>query len=622
MTDHTVDTAEAPGIEQHGFGAEVGRLLDLVVHSLYSEREIFLRELVANAADAVDRRRFESLTDSALALPEGAKVRIIPDKAARTLLIADDGIGMTRQELIDNLGTIARSGTRAFGAALADAKPEDRPSLIGQFGVGFYSAFMVADRVSVTSRKAGSDEAWTWESEGAGEFTIAPATRETPGTDIVLHLKADAEEYLEPIRLETVIRKWADHVTLPITVAQDGKDQPANEGTALWRKPKAELTEQQYAGFYRHLGAMFDSPWATLHWRAEGTLEYFALLFIPGMKPFEPVEGERKSRVRLHVRRMFITDDADLLPGWLRFVQGVVDTEDLPLNVSREMLQTTPVLGRIRKAVTNRVLTELKTRAKEAEDYAKFWNNFGAILKEGVWEDAEHRTDVAGLLRFKSSAAEGWVGFADYIGRMAEGQDTIWYLTGDDAETLAKSPQLEGFRARGIEVLLLADPIDSFWPDRLDGFEGKTLKSVTQAGDTLDGKDDGEKPDISNLLAAFKSALGDAVSDVKATGRLTDSAVVLSAGFGPDLQMQRLMRRSGRATPAMPPVLEVNPTHPLIAALHARMASGTPVAEAELGEIAGSLLDLARVQEGDLPRDPAGFARRITAMLAGRLEAA
>jgi molecular chaperone HtpG len=626
MTDSAPETAEAPKdmgkIEKHGFGAEVGRLLDLVVHSLYSEREIFLRELVANAADAVDRRRFESLTDPALALPEGAKVRIVPDKAARSLLIADDGIGMTRDELIANLGTIARSGTRAFGAALADAKPEDRPSLIGQFGVGFYSAFMVADRVSVTSRKAGSDEAWTWESEGAGEFTIAPGMRETPGTDIVLHLKADAEEYLEPIRLETVIRKWADHVTLPITVAQDGKDQPANEGTALWRKPKAELTEQQYAGFYRHLGAMFDSPWATLHWRAEGTLEYFALLFIPGMKPFEPVEGDRKSRVRLHVRRMFITDDADLLPGWLRFVQGVVDTEDLPLNVSREMLQTTPVLGRIRKAVTNRVLTELKTRAKEPEDYAKFWNNFGAILKEGVWEDAEHRTEVAGLLRFKSSSAEGWVGFADYIARMQEGQDTIWYLTGDDAEALAKSPQLEGFRARGIEVLLLADPIDSFWPDRLDGFEGKTLKSVTQAGDALDGKDEGDKPDISNLLAAFKSALGDAVSDVKATGRLTDSAVVLSSGGGPDLQMQRLMRRSGRAAPAMPPVLEVNPMHPLIAALHARMNSDKPVGEDEMAEVAGSLLDLARVQEGDLPRDPAGFARRITAMLAGRLEAA
>jgi molecular chaperone HtpG len=623
MNETATGTAEAPEIEKHGFGAEVGRLLDLVVHSLYSEREIFLRELVANAADAVDRRRFESLTDSTLALPEGAKVRIVPDKAARSLLIADDGIGMTRQELIDNLGTIARSGTRAFGAALADAKPEERPSLIGQFGVGFYAAFMVADRVTVTSRKVGTDEAFTWESDGAGAFTIAPATRETAGTDIVLHLKADAEEYLEPIRLETVVRKWADHVTLPITVAQDGKDQPANEGTALWRKSKSELTEQQYAGFYRHLGAMFDSPWATLHWRAEGTLEFFALLFVPGMKPFEPVEGERKSKVRLHVRRMFITDDAELLPSWLRFVQGVVDTEDLPLNVSREMLQTTPVLGRIRKAVTNRVLSELKTRAKDAEDYAKFWNNFGAIVKEGMWEDAEHRSEVAGLLRFRSSSDDGLVGFADYVGRMKEGQDTIWFLAGDDVDALAKSPQLEGFRARGIEVLLLPDPIDAFWPDRLADFDGKKLLSVTQAGDSLDDKTEGEQPDISNLLAAFRTALGDAVSDVRATRRLTDSAVVLSAGAGPDLQMQRLMRRSGRAGPTMPPVLEVNPTHPLIAALHARQSqTDKPMDEAELADIAGSLLDLARVQEGDLPRDPASFARRITALLAGRLEAA
>ncbi len=622
MTDTATATAEAVGIEKHGFGAEVGRLLDLVVHSLYSEREIFLRELVANAADAVDRRRFEALTDPALALPDGAKVRIVPDKSARSLLIADDGIGMAKQEMIENLGTIARSGTRAFGAALADAKPEDRPSLIGQFGVGFYSAFMVADRVAVTSRKAGTDEAWTWESDGAGAFTIAPATRETAGTDIVLHLKADAEDFLEPMRLEHVVRKWADHVTLPITIAQDGKDLPANEGTALWRKAKADLTEQQYAGFYRHLGAMFDSPWATLHWRAEGTLEYFALLFVPGMKPFEAVEGERKSRIRLHVRRMFITDDAELLPPWLRFVQGVVDTEDLPLNVSREMLQTTPVLGRIRKAVTNRVLSELRSRAKDAADYEKFWNNFGAVLKEGMWEDAEHRNDVAGLLRFRSSGVEGLTGLADYVGRMKEGQDTIWFLAGDDPDALAKSPQLEGFRARGLEVLLLPDPIDAFWPDRLETYEGKKLRSVTQAGDALDAKDgaDAAQPDISNLLAAFKTALGDAVSDVRATGRLTDSAVVLSSGAGPDLQMQRLLRRSGRAAPAMPPVLEVNPTHPLIAALAERLGQeASPLDQDALADIAGSLLDLARVQEGDLPRDPAGFARRITALLAGRL---
>jgi molecular chaperone HtpG len=632
MNEGSTDTL---GKETHGFGAEVGRLLDLVVHSLYSEREIFLRELVANAADAVDRRRFEALTDPALALPEGARVRIVPDKAARTLLIADDGLGMSRQELIDNLGTIARSGTRAFGAALADAKPEERPSLIGQFGVGFYSAFMVADRVTVTSRKAGSDEAFVWESEGAGAFTIGPAERETAGTDIVLHLKADAEEYLE--------RKWADHITLPITIARDGKDEAANEGTALWRKPKSELTEQQYAAFYRHQGAMFDSPWATLHWRAEGTLEFFALLFVPGMKPFEPVEGERISRIRLHVRRMFITDDAALLPPWLRFVQGVVDTEDLPLNVSREMLQTTPVLGRIRKAVTGRVLSELRNRAKDAADYAKFWANFGAIMKEGVWEDAEHRKEVAGLLRFRSSAeppASGddrggddkggddkpWVGLADYVGRMQEGQDTIWFLAGDDAEALAKSLQLEGFRARGIEVLLLPDPIDAFWPERLESFEDKTLRSVTQAGDQLDAKDAADRaaaPDISNLLAVFRTALGDSVSDVRATFRLTDSAVVLASGAGPDLQMQRLLRRSGRAGPTMPPVLEVNPTHPLIAALHSRMEQAdTPMPAEAAAEIAGTLLDLARVQEGELPRDPSAFARRITALLAGRIDAA
>jgi molecular chaperone HtpG len=597
--------------EHHAFGAEVGRLLDLVVHSLYSEREIFLRELVANAADAMDRRRFEALTDPNLSPPPDAKIRIVPDKPARTLLIADDGIGMGRQELIDNLGTIARSGTRAFGEALASAKPEDRPSLIGQFGVGFYSAFMVADRVEVTSRKAGSEETFTWASEGAGDFMITPANRENPGTDVVLHIKADAEEYLEPFRLESVVRKWADHITLPITIARDGKDQPANEGTALWRKPRTDITEQNYKEFYRHLGHMFDEPWSTLHWKAEGTLEFFALLFVPGMKPFDPLDNDRESHVRLHVRRMFITDKAELLPPWLRFVQGVVDTEDLPLNVSREMLQSTLVLGRIRKALVGRVLSELKTRAKEAEEYAKFWENFGPVLKEGVWEETEHRSELAPLLRFHSSTKDGWTSLPEYADRMQTGQDTIWFLAGDNAEALKSSPQLEGFRAKGIEVLLLSDPIDAFWPERMDTFEGKKLKSVTQAGDELGT--DGEAPDISALLAALKTALGADVSDVRATARLTDSAVVLSAGTrGPDLQMQRLLRRAGRATLPAAPVLEVNPRHKLIEKL-AGKASETEL----IGEAAATLLDLARVQEGDLPRDPGAFARRVTLLLAG-----
>jgi molecular chaperone HtpG len=344
-------------------------------------------------------------------------------------------------------------------------------------------------------------------------------------------------------------------------------------------------------------------------------VEFHALLFIPGMKPFEPAgEQERVSRVRRHVRRMFITDRAELLPPWLRFVQGVVDTEDLPLNVSREMLQTTPVLARIRKALVGRVLSELKTRGKDADEYAKFWENFGAVLKEGVWEDTEHRKELAALLRFRSSTQEGWVSLADYVGRMQGGQDTIWYLAGDNADALKASPQLEGFRAKGIEVLLMADPIDAFWPERLDSFEDKKLRSVTQAGDEI-AKDE-DQPDISPLLAALKEALKEDVSDVRATARLTDSAVVLAAEEkGPDLQMQRLLRRAGRSTMPSRPVLEVNPKHKLVAALSGKLEDTALVADT-----AATLLDLARVQEGDVPKDAGAFARRVTALLAGRFE--
>ena len=599
-------------IERHGFGAEVGRLLDLVVHSLYSDREIFLRELVANAADATDRRRFEALTDPAMAPPEQARLRIVPDKAARTLTIADDGIGMTKDELGQNLGTIARSGTRAFGQALETSDAAERPSLIGQFGVGFYAAFMVAVRVTVTSRRAGGDQAWAWESDGRGEYTLAPASREQPGTDVVLQIKADADEFLEPVRLDAIVRKWADHIAIPIVIAQpDGTDQAANEGTALWRKPKAEITDEALQDFYRHLGNFFDTPWATLQWRAEGTIEFAALLFIPGMKPFEVVEGDRASHVRLHVKRMFITDDANLLPSWLRFVQGVVDTEDLPLNVSREMLQTTPVLARIRKAVTGRVLGELRTKSA-TDDYAKFWDNFGPVLKEGVWEDGEHRAELAGLLRFRSSQAEGLVSLAEYAARMPEGQPAIYYLAGDDAAALAGSPQLEGFRARGWEVLLLSDSIDAFWPERMGAFQDKKLRSVTQASADL-GETAASDATLA-LVARIKSALGERVSDVRATGRLADSAVVLAASArGPDLQMQRLLRRTGRDQMGgrTAPVLEVNAAHPLIAGMGA-------LDDAGLGSLAQGLLDLAHIQDGELPDDPTGFARRMTALLAAK----
>ncbi|WP_419729549.1 molecular chaperone HtpG [Lichenicola sp.] len=621
----------SPTEERHEFGAEVGRLLDLVVHALYSEREIFLRELVANAADASDRRRFEALTDPARALPDGAAIRINPDKEARQLTITDDGTGMSRDELSRNLGTIARSGTRAFGrditASLADAKPEDRPSLIGQFGVGFYAAFMVADRVEVISRRVGEPDAWKWSSEGQGSYTLAPATRDTAGTDIILHIKPDAEEFLEPYRLETIVRKWADHITWPITIRRDGQDTAANEGTALWRKSRSEVSEEQYTEFYQHLGHMFDKPWATLHWRAEGTLEFTALLFVPGMRPFEPVESTRESRVRLHVRRMFITDEAALLPPWLRFVQGVVDTEDLPLNVSREMLQATPVLARIRKAVTNRVITELRNKTKDAEAYAGFWENFGPVLKEGVWEDSEHRTEVAGLIRFLTSApvapdagpGQNLASLSEYVSRMKPEQEAIYFLVGDSHDALASSPQLEGFRARGIEVLLLSDSVDAFWPERLDKFDDKPLRSVTQgladlSKIPLDETDRPEGADIATLLPALKQALGAAVTDVRSTDRLVQSAVVLAASqSGPDLQLQRLMRRSGQKMPSSAPILEINPHHALIRGLAAKVGRGEPV-----DEVAHVLFDLARVQDGEVPAEPAAFARRVAdALVAG-----
>lgn len=609
-------------VEKRAFSAEVGRLLDLVVHSLYSDREIFLRELVANAADATDKRRFEALTNSALSLPDNAAIRIAPDKDAKRLVITDDGIGMSHDELVENLGTIARSGTRQFGEKLNDAKPDERPSLIGQFGVGFYAAFMVADHVSVTSRKAGSDEAWTWSSDGKGDFTLATASRSTPGTEIELSFKDDAVEFLDPWRLRSIIRKWADHISWPITLKEtneDGtsEDKPANEGTAIWRKPKSEITPEQYTEFYRHVARAFDEPYATLHWSVEGTTEFTSLLFIPSARPFDFMEQSRESRISLHVRRMFITDEAELLPNWMRFVQGVVDTEDLPLNVSREMLQATPVLQRIRKAVTKRVLNDIQKRAKDgAPEFNVFWDNFGQVIKEGLWEDAEHRQEIAKFARFHSTHSDELTTLDAYIERMKDGQDVIYYLTGDKLDALRNSAQLEGFRARGLEVLLLADQVDAFWPERLHSYSDKTLRSVVQSHGDLEkfetSEDEGESPaDVEKLLPALGDALGDAVKDVRGTVRLTGSAVVMTFEGGPDLAMQRLMRRSGQGMPETPPVLEINPRHALIRSLATRVEQG-----ADIAEYAHILLDLARVQEGEAVPDPSGFARRLSTLLA------
>ena len=600
-----------PAEETRNFGTEVGRLLDLVVHSLYSDREIFLRELVANAADAIDRRRFLALSDESLALPENPAIRISANKPERTITITDCGTGMSKEELAENLGTIARSGTSAFTASLAETRPEERISLIGQFGVGFYSAFMVADEVSVISRKTGESEAWEWRSAGRGVFTLRPAEREAAGTTVILHLKQDADEFLEPLRLEAIVRKWADHVAIPIELEKDGKYSAISQGAALWRKPRAEITAREYTEFYRHLGHMFDEPWATIHWRAEGTLEFTALLFIPSTKPFMPVEEARHSKVRLHVKRMFITDEAKLLPDWLSFVTGIVDTEDLPLNVSREMLQSTPVLERIRKAVLNRVLTELRSRAKDIDDFKKFQENFGEILKQGIYEDDGHAAEIAGLLRFESTAQPATT-LDEYIARMPEGQDAIYYLAGEPGG-LKHSPQLEGFAAKGYEVLLLPDPIDAFWPSRLATYKEKKLQSVSQSSGLFTPAETGTE--IAALCAALSKALTGKVSEVVASARLTGSPAMLAAGeFGPDLAMQRLLKRAGRAGFGLPPKLEINPTHPLVAAL-----AGKAKTEADLTADAETLLSLAKLQEGDLPDDPARFVKTVAEALAEAL---
>ncbi|MDE1906800.1 MAG: molecular chaperone HtpG [Rhodospirillales bacterium] len=590
--------------ETRDFGTEVGRLLDLVVHSLYSDREIFLRELVANAADATDKRRFLALSDGALALPENAAIRISTDKAAKTIRIEDNGIGMSKEELAENLGTIARSGTAAFTSQLASAKPEERPSLIGQFGVGFYSAFMVADKVEVISAKAGEAQAWEWISDGRGKYTLKNAERGAPGTTILLHVKPDAEEYLEPIRLKTIIRKWADHITLPVEIEEDGKFEAVTEGKALWRKNRSEISAEDYADFYRHVSHDFGEPFATIHWRAEGTVEFNALLFIPAQKPFMPVEESRESKLRLHVKRMFITDDAKLLPNWLNFVTGVVDTEDLPLNVSREILQSTPVLEKIRKALVNRVLTELKAKAKDAEAFKSFLENFGGVMKEGIYEDTGHAAEIAGLLQFASTKEDATT-LEDYIARMPEGQSDIYYLAGDAAH-LKTSPQLEGFAEKGFEVLLLPDAIDAFWPGRLGTFKEKKLVSVSQAGALFAAAEVPEA--ITHLCTKLKEALGAEVSEVSASSRLKDSpAMLVAAEAGPDLAMQRLLKRAGRPVFGLPPKLEINPAHKLVEAL---------AGKDDVKEAASLLLNLAKLQDGELPENPAAFVKQVAAALA------
>ena len=599
------------------FQAEVGKLLHMMVHSVYSDRDVFLRELISNASDALDKLRYEAIANPDL-LEKDAKLEITlkPDKTSKMLTISDGGIGMSTAELTDNLGTIAKSGTQAFVEKIKDA-----PSLIGQFGVGFYSAFMVASKVEVFSRKAGSNDGHVWTSDGEGTFTVAPATDLSRGTKIVLHLRDDAGDYLEDWKLEEVVRSYSDHIAHPILLQGEGEPRQINSASAIWMRSKNEVTPEQHKEFFGILSHSPDAPALTIHYRAEGRQEYNVLLYVPGERPFDLYDPERKGKQKLYVKRVFIADDAALLPPYLRFVRGVIDSADMPLNLSREMLQNNPDVAVIRKAVTNRVLSELKKCAEtEPETFKKIWAVFGPVIKEGLYEDYERRDQLFEVARFNTTARES-ITLKDYIAGLKENQTAIYYLTAEDAVKAKSSPQLEGYKARDVEVLLLADPVDSFWVRTALGFDGKPFKSVAQGTADLDlikAKNQSEtskadEPAAVSLVAAFKQVLGARVTDVRISKRLTDSAVCLVNDGQMDRTLERLLSRqadSGVAVSA--PVLEINAGHELIKAL-AKLAQNKGASSVD--DAAHLLLDQAFMLEGEVVAEPNDFAKRLAKVM-------
>jgi molecular chaperone HtpG len=624
--------------ETRGFQAEVKQLLHLMVHSLYSNKEIFLRELVSNASDACDKLRFEAIGRPEL-LAEGADfaIRITLDAAARSITISDNGVGMSREEAIEHLGTIAKSGTREFFSALTGDQQKDA-QLIGQFGVGFYSAFIVAERVSVLTRRAGGEAAVRWESDGSGEFTIEPAARESRGTDVTLTLKAGEEEFAAGHRVRAILRKYSDHIATPIRMRKEiwdekksaqvatGEDETVNQASALWARAKGDISEEQYREFYKHVAHDFTDPLAWTHNRVEGRQEYIQLLYLPAHAPFDLWDRKARHGVKLYVRRVFIMDDAGaLLPAYLRFVRGVIDSGNLPLNVSREILQESRDVKAIREGAARRVLALLEDLAENRkEDYAKFWTEFGQALKEGVGEDAENRERIAKLLRFASTAGEGAaaalasVSLADYVARLKEGQKAIYYATADSLEAARNSPHLEIFRKKGVEVLLLADRVDEWMLSFLHEFDGKPLVSVAKGdldlGELADAADKEAREKVAgefkDLVARVKAALGDAVSDVRVTLRLTDSpACVVVESDAMSRHLQRLLKGAGQSMPETKPILELNPRHPLVARLKEESEEG-------LKDWALLLLEQATLAEGAPLEDPAAFVRRVNRMLA------
>jgi molecular chaperone HtpG len=631
MTD-TPSTAQIHTAETHSFQAEVAELLHMMVHSVYSERDIFLRELISNASDACDKLRYEAIANPELSAADPQfSISIRGDKSAGTLTISDNGVGMDRQEMIDNLGTIARSGTKAFISRLAQAK--DGTSLIGQFGVGFYSAFMAADRITVTSRKAGTGEAWTWTSAGGAGFEVAPADTDSAGrvprgTEVVLHLKEDAKKYVEDHEIERLVRTYSDHILFPIMLAGDKAElRQINTASAIWQRSKSELKPEDYTQAYQTLAGAFDEPAMTLHYKAEGRQSYAVLLFAPATRPFDLFDPGRKGRVKLYVRRVFISDDAELLPPYLRFIRGVIDSEDLPLNISREMLQNNSQVAQIRKAVTGRVVSELESLAtKEPEKFAGVWEAFGSVLKEGIYEDHERKAQLLALARFattKDTSKEAALrSLKDYVADFRPGQTAIYYLTGDSIDRIKSSPKLEAARARGVEVLLLADHVDAFWTSMPNTFEDKPLKSLSQGdvdfGDVArldDKKDDAEKSTVIDdavITAAVKAVLGERVANVRASQRLTDSAACLVAeGRGPDRELERLLAMQDRGT-GTKPILEINTRHALVKAISSAKLAARDADVADLSEL---LYDQARILDGEIPDDPAAFTARLNRLV-------
>ena len=620
-------------IENRAFEADTSKILDIVIHSLYSNREIFLRELISNASDALDKRRFLASTNQSMQASQELQIQIKSDKKAKTLTISDNGVGMDSDDLVSSLGTIARSGTKSFIEQLESSKQNDenKLSLIGQFGVGFYAAFMVAETVDVISRKVGSDKAYKWHSDGSNGYSLDDAERGEEGTDIILHLKKDAKEFLEEQRISYMVKKYSDHLSAPI-YWQDGEASTMlNSASAIWTRPKSEITEEQYNSFYQQASSAYDTPYLTMHNVTEGVTNFTSLLFIPSTRPMDLFNPEHKSRLQLYINRVFITDECEeLVPNWLRFVRGVVDTPDLDLNVSREMLQQVPAINKIKKTIIRRVLSELKKQAgKKQEEYQKFWLDFGLVIKEGLYEDQDFREKILELCRFYSCRKGDYISLAQYVSEMKEKQEEIYYLSSETVEQAEMSPHIEGFKARDIDVIVLSDPIDEFWLPLVPDFEGKKFKSASRGALDLDKfesensekkKADPSKFDL--LIARIKTNLGEKISDVRLSSTLTESPVCLVADEGGmDIQMERLMKAHNRDFQGAPRILEINPDHELVIALNKLADAKSSSKESELVDDAALLLfDQAQIIEGRMPADLTAFSKRMTRIMSFSLK--